>query len=99
VNRCRRSGGVRPTVQEVDRGRTWHDHPHVRGEPLDPTRVRQRRHRRSEQLVASLQRARERDRAAHAGAQLQDLDLHRDDTREHDAQNRNPGAPPDQSIE
>jgi hypothetical protein len=38
-------------------------------------------------------------RPAHAGAELQHLDLHRDDSGQHHAKDGNPGAAADQPVE
>ena len=70
-------GGAR--VQELDRARARHDHAHPDREPLDPAVVGQRRDLVAELLVAALERCPALERPAGARAQLQDLDLHRDD--------------------
>ena len=73
--------------------------PARRRQTLDPLISVERRHAHPELVVAALERRAALDRAADARAELQHLHLHRDDPREHHAEQRNPGPPADQPIE
>jgi hypothetical protein len=85
--------------QEADRLRRRHDHPHPRGQLLDPLVVAERRDAFAQRRVSGRQRRVELERAPHARSQLQHLDLHRDDSGEHHAEQRDPCPPADQPIE
>ncbi|MBV8988215.1 MAG: hypothetical protein JO372_06605 [Solirubrobacterales bacterium] len=77
--------------EEVDCLRRRHDHPLTRRQTLDPLIIGERRDARLKLLVARLQLAGALDRAADARAELELLNLHRDDPRQHQAEQRDPG--------
>ena len=85
--------------QEPDGRGLRHHHPHVRRDPLDPLIVGERCNARPQELIAALERGPLLDRPAHARAELQHLDLHRDDPGEHHAEQRDPRAAPDDPVE
>jgi hypothetical protein len=84
--------------QEVHIGRSRHDHPHLGGDPLDALIVAQLSHAGPEQLVTTLKCGPALKRAAHAGAELEDLDLHGHDPGQEQAQQRDPGASADDLV-
>jgi hypothetical protein len=89
----------RPRRDESGRAGWRHDHAHARREPLDPGVVAERRHARPQQLIAPLQRRAAFDRAPDAGAELQHLDLHRHDPRQHQAEHEDPRLAADEAVD
>jgi hypothetical protein len=66
---------------------------------LDALLRAQRRDRRAQLRVLTLERARVLDRAADARVELEHGDLHGDDPAERDGDDRDPRAPPQEAVE
>ena len=96
-----RGTGVRAVArwQEADRRRRRHHHSHRPGELLDPLVVGEGRDALAQRRVATREDGVLLQRAAHAGAELEHLDLHRHDPGEHHAEHRDPPAAADQAVE
>ena len=85
--------------EEPDAGGRGHHHARLRGEPRDPLVIGERADARPQRLVARLQRGAELNRAADARAELEHLDLHRDDPGEHQPEQWDPHASADDPVE
>ena len=86
-------------VDVADGARRRKDQTHVVAKALDPLIVSQLRDGSLQLLVLRRQRGRLLERAAHARAGLEDLDLRRDDSGQEDAKERNPHATSDDPVE
>jgi hypothetical protein len=84
---------------EADETRRRHHHAHSGGEPLDALVVGEPGDGRAKLLVAALQRGAALQRAADARPELEHLDLHRDDAREHHTEHRDPRAAANDPVE
>jgi hypothetical protein len=79
-------------------GRRGH-HPHSGGQALDPLVVSKRGDTRLKRLVLALQRRSALDRATEGRAEFQDFNLHRDDSGEQDAEDRDPRPASDEPVD
>jgi hypothetical protein len=99
VGQCAAHVPVPAGRQVPDRPRRRQDQPHGAAQPLDPLIVGQRGHAPAQLLVRVGQRRRLLERAAHARAELEDLDLRRHDPGQQHAEQRNPRPPADDAVE
>jgi hypothetical protein len=101
VNVCGRAGSDAAPArrEETDGLRRGHHHPHGGRQLLDPLIISERRDTLAQGSVASRQRGVELERPSHAGSELEHLNLHRDDSSQHHAEQRDPHPAADQAIE
>jgi hypothetical protein len=85
--------------QEANACRGGHQHPTCRGKALNSLVIGQRGDARPQLLVCALESRAALDCPAHAGAELQNLDLHGHDSSQHHAEDRDPGAAADEPIQ
>ncbi len=101
VDVAHRAARVAPRlgVDVSDRSRRREDESHAVGETFDPLIVSQLGDASPQLLVLRRQGRGLLERAAHARARLQDLDLGGDDARQQDAEQRNPRPAPDDPVQ
>jgi hypothetical protein len=85
--------------QEADGLWRRHHHAHRPGQLLDSLIVAERRHALAQRGVLARKDGVALERAPHARPELEDLNLHRDDSREHHSEHGDPPATADQPVE